>query len=365
MKILMLNFEFPPIGGGSGNANKYLLKELSQYSAFKIDLITSKLGKGNLIESFSKNTTIHKIGLHKKELHHWKASEMAEWCIKSFFYIKKILKKEHYDLCFCWNGWPPGYLGYLFRKKVPYLIALRGHDVPGYEKRFKNLEKIFLKRLSKKIWENAKIVTSNSEQLRELARNTSEVPIKIIYNGVDTQEFKPKSKKIGKKIVLISTGRLGQRKGHIYLIRALRKIQGFKLILVGDGVEREKLERESQGLDVEFVGSVKHEDLPKYLQKADAYISPALVEGMSNSTLEAMACGLPIITTIVGGTKELIKGNGTIIKKTEDVSSIVEALKVYKNNLSLLKKQGKESRKIAEKMSWKKVAEKYVEVMER
>jgi glycosyltransferase involved in cell wall biosynthesis len=365
MKILMINFEFPPIGGGSGNANFYLLKEFSKYSNLKIDLITANQIRKNKIEDFSKNIKIHKIGIKKEDLHHWKATEMAEWCIKSYFYIKQLLKENKYDLCFCWNGWPPGFLGYLFRKKVPYMIALRGHDVPGYEIRFKNLEKFFLKNLSKKVWENAKIVTSNSDKLKELARETSNVPIKVIYNGIDTKEFKPKSKKLEKKIVLITTGRLGQRKGHIYLIKALQKIDGFKLIVIGDGIEKEKLVSESKGLDIELKGYVKHEELPKELQKADAFISTALVEGMSNSTLEAMACGLPIITTDVGGAKELINGNGTIISKTQDINSIVQVLNKYKNSPKLLKKQGIQSRKIAEKMSWENVAKEYEGVMKK
>lgn len=363
MKILMINFEFPPIGGGTANANYYLLKEFSNFSYLEIDLVTSKLGSGNEVESFSEKINIHKIGLHKNNLHHWTALEMAEWCIKSYFYTRKLLKKEKYDLCFCWNGWPPGFIGYLFRKKVPYLVALRGHDVPGYEIRFRILEKLFLRRLSKKVWENALIVTSNSQLLKDLASKTSSVPIKIIYNGVDVNEFKPKPKKIGKKIVLITTGRLGQRKGHIYLIKALKKVSGFKLIVIGDGIEKENLLKESKGLDIEFKGYVEHSKLPVELQKADVYISTALVEGMSNSTLEAMACGLPVITTDVGGTKELVKKNGFVIKKVADVESIISTLKKYKEDKELIYDHGKESRKIAENMSWKKAAENFLEVM--
>jgi len=361
MRILMLNFEFPPIGGGTANANYYFLKEASNIKDLQIDLVTSKVGRGLIIEDFSKNIRIYKIGIKKKDLHHWKFSEMLEWCLKAHFLIRKLLKKSNYDLMHCWFGWPCGFFGYISRGKIPYMIALRGHDVPGYEMRFKKLESLFLRSLSRKVWKKASKLTANSKGLAELAKETINKEILIIPNGVDTNEFVSlKNKKTNKKITLISTGRLGQRKGHIYLIRALKKISGFKIILVGQGSEINKLKKESQGLDIEFKGFVNHNELQKVLSKADIYISTSLVEGMSNSILEAMACGLPIITTNVGGTSELIKGNGTIINKTQDVGSIIESLKLYKKNSKLIKMQGNISRQIAETMSWKNVVDRYV-----
>lgn len=427
----MINFEFPPIGGGTANANYYFLKELKKNKKIRVDLVTSTdknstdKKTNTEITKFSSNITIYKIGIKKQDLHHWKASEMLIWCVKAYFLIKKLISlssksSDPYDLMHCWNAWPPGFFGYWFRKKIPYIIALRGHDVPGYEIRFEKLEKFFLKSLSRKIWKNAKKVTANSEQLIELAHKTLNLPILMIPNGIDTKEFKPnlkikKGSRINQsnnnnnyesnnesytnqiennqssiilaskgsrlsvnntsnssnKLTLISTGRLGQRKGYIYLIKALQKLKQinkkefFKLILIGKGIEEEKLKQESKGLDIEFLGFISHDKLPKYLNKADVYISSSLVEGMSNSILEAMACGLPIITTDVGGTKELIKEkgdqqNGVIIEKTADIDSIIEALIHYLENPNLIKVHGLNSRKIAEQMSWKNTVQRYL-----
>jgi glycosyltransferase involved in cell wall biosynthesis len=360
----MINFEFPPIGGGTATANYFVLREMAKFAELEIDMVTSKAEKGNEITDFSENITLHRLGIRKSNLHHWTAFEMVEWFVKTYFYTRKLMQKKDYHLCFCWNGWPNGILGYLFRRRQPYLIALRGHDVPGYEIRFRMLEKLFLKRFSKHIWEKAKFVTANSDMLADMARNTSSVPIHIIYNGVNTVQFFPAEEKIvGNPIRLISTGRLGQRKGYLYLIRALRKISGFKLIIIGDGVEKETLMKEAEGLDVEFRGYVPHSELNVHLQEADMYISTSLVEGMSNSTLEAMAAGLPIITTDVGGTKELINGNGTIIERTEDVEAIVDALKGYVGQTDKILEEGRVSRQIAESMSWRNTALKYRDLM--
>ena len=361
MRILMINYEYPPVGGGTANANYYFIKELAKYPEVFVDLVTVKPDPGIAVENFSKNIHLHKIGIRKKDLHHWTGPEMLAWCLRAYIYMKSLLKKNTYDICHCWNGWPPGFFGYLNRKKVPYVIALRGNDVPGYEQRFRFLEKIILRDLSRTIWKHASVITANSEELARLAQNTLRCEIAIIPNGVDTDEFHPKKyQEIRKPLTLISTNRLGQRKGHIYLIQALRKVKGYRLILVGQGSEMETLKRESRGLDVEFRGYVEHADLNRELHRADIYISTSLVEGMSNATLEAMAAGLPIISTNVGGIGRMIDENGVMIQKIADADAIAEALDGYLKNPLLIPRHGKRSRQLAEQMSWKSVIERYV-----
>ena len=79
---------------------------------------------------------------------------------------------------------------------------------------------------------------------------------------------------------------------------------------------------------------------------------------MSNSILEAMSCGLPIIATDVGGSKELINGNGFIVPKA-NIEELRQAILKYFNDKNLIIKHGKNSRKLAEKMSWDKIANSY------
>lgn len=361
MRILMINYEYPPVGGGTANANYYFIKELAKYPEVVVDLMTVKPDPGIAVENYSENIHLHKIGIRKKDLHHWSGPEMLAWCLRAYRYLSRLLKTNDYDVCHCWNGWPPGFFGYLYRKKAPYVVALRGNDVPGYEKRFRFLEKVVLRNLSRTIWKHASVVTANSEELAKLAQNTLRCEIAVIPNGVDTDEFYPKKyQEIRMPLTLISTNRLGQRKGHIYLIRALRKVKGCRLILVGQGSEMEALKKESSGLDVEFRGYVEHDELNRELHRADIFISTSLVEGMSNATLEAMAAGLPIISTDVGGIGKMIDGNGVVIRKIADVDAIVEALEHYLKKPSLIPAQGRRSRVMAEGMSWGSVVERYL-----
>jgi glycosyltransferase involved in cell wall biosynthesis len=110
----------------------------------------------------------------------------------------------------------------------------------------------------------------------------------------------------------------------------------------------------------EFMGYVPHEQLPEKYREADIFVMPSLNEGMSNTILEAISSGLPIITTQVGGTDELIDENGHIVDK-KSPKQIKEAIKDYMKNPEKLERHRKKSRNIAETMSWERVTEEYIE----
>ena len=364
LRILMLNYEFPPLGGGAGNANYYLLKEFAKKKNVHIDLVTSSANNKFETEHFSSNIKIFKLNVNKKDIHYWKMNEIIRWTKKAYKFSKELINKNEYDLCHCWTGWPAGIIGYKLRKQVPYIIALRGSDVPGYSSRLKILDKIVFSSLSKLVWKNAKFVITNSEGLKKLALKTFNTKIDVIYNGVDVDEFKPlKNKKIGKKIKLISTGRLIERKGYNYLIEALKVNNNIELTLIGEGNLKKELEdlAKKNKVNVKFLGRVNHKLISNYLRNADIFILPSLNEGMSNSILEAMACGLPIITTDVGGSKELIKDNGFIVKKA-DSETLKYSIEKFLNNPKLIKQMGNTSKKIAKKMNWNNITKKYLEI---
>jgi len=356
-KILVLNYEFPPLGGGAGNATFYLLKEFSKIKNIEIDLVTSSTNEFK-IKQFAPNIKIHFLDIGKGgNLHYQSNKDLLNYSWKAYWYSKGLIKEKQFNLCHAFFGIPCGYIA--MKLKIPYIVSLRGSDVPFYNKRFYWLDKFIFKNLSRKIWKKSKATITNSQGLKELALESSpNQKIEMIFNGVDVEEFKPlKNKKQNKQLTLISTGRLIERKGYQYLIPAIKNLN-VKLQLIGDGNLTDELKDLSKGLDVEFLGKKNHKDLIKDLQKADIFILPSLNEGMSNSILEAMACELPIITTDTGGSKELIKGNGFIVEK-ESIDDLKKVLKKYQKDKTLIKKQGEISRKIAEKMSWKNVAGAY------
>jgi len=359
----MLNYEFPPLGGGAGNATYYLLKEFSKYPELEIDLITSSVDNFR-VEKFASNITIHYLDINKRgNLHYQSNKDLLLYSFKTYFYAKKLIKGKRFDLCHAFFGIPCGYLA--MKLKLPYAASLRGSDVPFYNKRFYLLDKLIFKKLSVKVWRNAEKVIANSQGLKDLALKANPSQrIEVIYNGIDAKEFKPDlAKKMGETIKLISVGRLIPRKGYDYLIKALEGLSGFELTLIGDGDQKEYLEKlaKRKGVGVNFLGKIEHNLIRDYLKKADIFILPSLNEGMPNAILEAMASGLAIIATDTGGSAELIQGNGFVIEKG-NVGQIQESLIKFLENKEQMRLMGNRSREIAENLSWPKGASKYTEI---
>ena len=143
------------------------------------------------------------------------------------------------------------------------------------------------------------------------------------------------------------------------------KDSSVELVVIGEGNEERKLKDLVQSLrineKVEFKGYVGHDEINEVYQNSDVFIMPSLSEGMSNSALEAMACGLPIVLTDTGGTSELLNDNGFIVRK-KDSGSIREILQKFIKEKELIGRMGKRSREIAVNMGWKNIAEKYYEL---
>ncbi len=363
-RILILNYEFPPLGGGAGNATYYLLKEYAKDSTLQVDLVTSSVDSFRT-ETFADNITIHYLDIGKKgNLHYQSNKDLLTYSFKAYRYAKKLMREgAQYDLCHAFFGIPCGYIA--MQLGLPYIVSLRGSDVPFHNKRYYWLDRLIFQRLSRKVWHEATAVVANSQKLRELALRTSpDQDIQIIFNGVDINEFQARSERgNGSTLKIIATGRLSKQKGHKYLIEAISDMKDVGLCLVGDGDQKESLKLLAKrcGSNVHFVGKVDHEDIKSLLQGSDIFVLPSLNEGMSNSLLEAMACGLPVITTDTGGSKELVRENGIVVP-SKDVQKLREAIMQLKMDHVRREAMSKQSRTLAVEMGWEKTAQKYYEL---
>lgn len=358
----MLNYEYPPIGGGTGQANKNILEEIKGREDLKVDLITSS--KGDYKEENSCNTNIYRLNVDKEDRHNWKNLELARYMWKGFRKARELDSKNDYDLIHAWSGIPCGLMARILNK--PYIVGLRGSDVPGYNPDM-SIEYLFLTPIIKNTWSNAEEVIPNSKGLRELATETMDIKMTVIPNGVNTEKFKPGKNK-SDKFQVLTVARLTERKRIQDLIKAMKSTEDIELKIVGEGEMESELKEKTADLGiedkVEFKGYIPHEELPQLYSKADVFVLPSLNEGMSNAVLEAMSSGLPIITTDTGGTDELLHGNGEIVPK-ESPKSIQKKIKHYKNNPNSRKEHGNKSRELSKKMSWKKLAELYVNKYEK
>ena len=141
--------------------------------------------------------------------------------------------------------------------------------------------------------------------------------IRLVHCGVDLDEFRPaiRPARGDRRLRVLTVGRMLALKGHALLLEAaaLRRATGspLRLTLVGDGPERERLERLAVELgiehDVTFAGAVGSDRIHEHYAASDVFCLPSLAEGIPIVLMEAMATGLPVVATRVGGIPELVR----------------------------------------------------------
>jgi glycosyltransferase involved in cell wall biosynthesis len=361
MRILILNYEYPPLGGGAGVALKYLLGGLSNDIDIEIDVVTSSMDDDR-VEDFSPRIRLHFLAIGKTGSPHFQSNkDLVAYAARAYLYSRRLLRHRHYSLAHAFFGIPCGYLA--MKLGLPCVVSLRGSDVPFYNARFRTLDRLLFKRASRRIWRRAARVVANSDGLRQLALKTAPMqPIDVIYNAVDTDFFVPGNTRArrGGGLSLVSTGRLIERKGYRFLIQALENLGGVTLRIIGGGNQREALFAMAGrlGVQLDLPGPRERSAVRDLLQEGDVFVLPSLNEGMSNAVLEAMACGLPIIATDVGGSRELVGGNGMIVEKGS-AAALRDAVGTYLADGDLIRRHGEISRSIALSMSVSKMAGRY------
>ncbi|MFC1598176.1 glycosyltransferase [Patescibacteria group bacterium] len=376
MRVLFLNSEYPPLGGGAAHATEEIFNAFAKNDNIHIDCVTAAIDNKYSSQQHSENIAVHRlpIGDKNSSLHYQSSSDLVHYILRAKKFTSDLLEKNKYDLIHAFFTVPAGYVAYKYRSQLPYIISLRGSDVPGYNERF-SLHYAGLKPIIKRIWKNAAAVVANSQQLSALGNETApQLSIPVIPNGIDTDVFYPSkiepSAEETFRIVCVS--RLIARKGIDQLIQAVAElidsIPNLKLDIVGDGNIREDLEKLalSLGIDkqVNFHGRVPHDQLPEIYRQAHLFALPSKNEGMSNTALEALASGLPLILTDTGGAKELVEGNG-ILLPVNDQSALLRAILSLANNPEKRLEYRQASRQKAAQFTWQATADEYFKLYSR
>ena len=139
----------------------------------------------------------------------------------------------------------------------------------------------------------------------------------------------------------------------------------FRLLVIGDGPTREKLEAQTLELELSnrttFLGMIDHMTLPEFYRQGDVFCLPSASEGMASVMLEALATGLPIVTTDVPGTAELVtEGHNGFVVPVGDADALVAPLRRLLTDHEFRRQQGGRSRERSMAFSWTVMAERYL-----
>ncbi len=265
----------------------------------------------------------------------------------NLFLLNKQLKKLNADLIIS-RAWNANLLCSMASALtgIPAVLFLSGSiDLSGSSFWKRTVQSFMLNKA-------AKIISVSNESKSNCVRwlQIPEEKIRVIHNGVDLEmaaELSAESIDLPEKLsqngpVAVFAGRLIPRKGLDLLLDALSGVQSsgidLKLLVVGDGEDREKYEQMAQRLNLEssvfFVGEKKN-PFP-YIKYGDIFVLPSRSEGFPNVLLEAMVLGKPVVAADCDtGPREIINGkNGTLVP-AENIEMLAEALMTYLNNIEL------------------------------
>ena len=341
MKILMLNYEYPPIGGGGGVISKHIAEGLAELG-HEIHVLTSKFQDTPEVSQPAQNLTVIRLKVNRKTDFKSDPIEMLDWVLKTKKYCNTYVKSQKFDLCFANFVLPGGEVALYLKKKfnLKFVVISHGHDIPwvhakrlwplylmGYQKIKKVLnqaEKVFLQ--TPMMFENLKSFHAKAAQ-----------KVAIVPNGFSSEVLTKKENKEQFKVIFV--GRIVKQKDPATLIKGFSNFldnggEGI-LKIFGDGPVRKHLQKalEAAGLQYQILlmGKTSQHEVLEELASSSVYVSTSLNEGMSMAMLEASATGLPIISTPVSGTSLILNQENSFLidfKNADELSSALQ--KVYK-----------------------------------
>ena len=290
-----------------------------------------------------------------------------------------VLKRKHFDVLHAHWSLPQGLTGAVCKRflGIPLVVTIHGSDVFG-------LKRPWLKRANEGVMKYADACTVNSRATaRFVAEACQRSDIQIIPMGVDLGHFQ-KSKDVDRLSpparretqTILFAGRLIDWKGAEFLIRAIPKVLGQKphtrVLIIGSGPEKGRLIDLAARLNlhdaVEFKEQVPQKELVRYYSRSDVFVLPSIrndkgeTEGLGVVLLEAMACGVPVIGSRVGGIPDIIKhGDTGLLVKEKDPDDLSEKLILLLSDRRLREKLIQKGLEFVEQnFSWDKISDRFI-----
>ncbi|GAC1647619.1 MAG: glycosyltransferase [Herpetosiphon sp.] len=347
----MLNYEFPPLGGGAAPVTEALASHLVA-GGHEVDVVTMSY-RG--LPGFEE-----RAGLRIFRVPTWRRSsvmcstpEMMTYIIPAMYQSVHLHRQQPYDIIHAHFIIPTSPVGALMRWlcHIPMVITIHGSDVPGYNPdRFK-----LGHRLLQPVWRwltrQADAIISPSHYLGDMLRTTSLVPVTIIPYGYEQSALVP----IPKRRQILCATRLFPRKGVQYLLQALEGIDldGWEVVIAGDGPCRETLETEAAKLNlpVRFVGFVKGQTLETLYAESSVFVFPSVRENFPVVLLEAMNAGCGVIASDISGMPEVVGSAGLLIPPA-DIPALRAAICLLMADRALLDQLSTAARKRVTLFDW-------------
>jgi glycosyltransferase involved in cell wall biosynthesis len=311
LKILVLNYEYPPVGGGGGQASADLARALAD-RGHSIQVVTARL-PGLPAREDEHGVLVRRIHTGRRSPYRASFLAMAGYLCGAPLPAARLARAWGPDVIHAHFAVPTGALALALSRltRIPYVITAHLGDVPGGvpEKTGRWFRWVYP--FTGVIWRNAAAVAAVSEYTRSLAARHYRVPIEVIPNGVRVPAGGAQIAGQPRQIVFV--GRFQPQKNLPFLLDRLAEVRDLEWIctLVGDGPTRPEVEKKISELGlkerVRLTGWVSPETASGVLAESDLLFMPSLSEGLPVVGVQALACGVAIVASRVGGLGELVE----------------------------------------------------------
>jgi glycosyltransferase involved in cell wall biosynthesis len=372
-RILIFSTAYYPFVGGAEVAVKEITDRLS--GDFEFDVITAKMQQN--LPSVEKigTVTVYRVGM---------GSVLVDKLLMPFLgAIKVATLQKNRNYSGFWGimatyASGAAYIYNIFRKltgkkKIPMILTLQEGDSEAHlNYRWGGLISLSWKLALR---QTDFLTAISNFLLQRGVKNGYRGSMELIPNGVDISVF---SKEIEPELKEKLKNRLGKKEGDVFLVTSSRLVhknavddvisaltnlpENVKFIVMGDGPDGPYLHKQVEKLKlserVRFLGFVSQEEMAQYFSVCDVFVRPSRSEGMGNSFIEAMAAGLPVIATPVGGIPDFIDDRETgIFCEPNDPHSIADAVNLLVNHPELKNHIIEKAKgRVIERYSWEKVA---------
>ena len=366
MKILVLNYEYPPIGGGAAPVSKDLAKELVK-KGHTVTVLTMKYGElpQHYIEE---GVEVFRLPCFRKNKSSCSPLEQFSYLVAVRKFMASHEEIQNYDVCHVHFVIPTAEVArYIKRKyKIPYIITAHGSDVEGHNRKKQMLlMHRVLRRSWRKIVSDSYCTISPSMYLMErMMTNFPAGQYKFIPNGIDYELFCELNEFSGKEKRILVMGRIQKFKNVQFIIKAFSNIEMYedwKMDIVGDGPYKKEIEKLICECRLEnrinMIGWLdnKSEKLLEHLCKASIYVSASQFENCPMSVIESTVAGCyPLVSDIPAHRQILSEENLFSLSNEKDLISKLEKRMALgeTNYISDMKK-----------FDWKNIVVQYEEIM--
>ncbi len=368
MRILVLIYEFPPVGGGGGRVAEDICRGLVK-RGHQIFVLTSHI-KGVPRRENRDGMEILRVPVGRRTPFKARFVDMLGYVLAGFIPGLRLTQQWKPDVMHVHFAVPSGALArpLSWITGVPYLLTAHLGDVPGGvpDKTERWFRWVFP--MTPPIWKSAEKVCAVSEFTRQLARESYAVDAQVIPNGVDLEVLDPGEITVGQPPRIIFAGRFVSQKNPLQIVRTLGELDDlpWDCVMVGDGPLRPAVEDEIDRLGLRdrftLTGWVTPDDVIEWFGKSDILFMPSLAEGLPVVGVQALAMCLAIVASRVGGFVDLVETdqNGYLLDHQSEFMG-AEALRKLISSPERLEGFRKSSRRLASRFDVQHIVRSYEE----